>query len=107
MLSIWNNRITLTQGDTAYITVKLSNYTYDEGDTLAMTVRHKIDDEEITFQIEGIGEEGNVINILPEHTKNLPVGEYVYDIRLTTHLGEVFTVVSPVEFIIKESVNRG
>lgn len=109
MLSIDENGvITLTRGDTAYISVNIQNdvssepYTVKEDDTLRLTVKKQVTDKNIAFQKVVKGVSTFIIN--PEDTKDLAFDKYKYDVELTTATGEVFTVVPPTAFVIDKEV---
>lgn len=97
MFRISNRTISLTRGDTARITVTVTNeitgeeYVIGPGDTLKFSVKKTVSDPDYTFQI--VSEESSMIHIQPEDTRELESGKYLYDIELTTTLGDVYTVV--------------
>lgn len=97
MLSIdYDNKIQLTKGDSAYITVSLTGldgnpYDMVSGDMLALTVRKKAEDASpVLLQVTS---DTNTIMLKPAQTAQLHPGNYSYDIQLTTAAGDVFTVV--------------
>lgn len=112
MLEIDGNTIKLTRGDTAYIEVpitrlvdgEMQEYTMSSGDKLYFTVKDKagLDSESFLFRKEITG--NNTFHILPEDTKHLPFGKYVYDIELDTENGDVFTVVTISTFSVEKEV---
>ena len=100
MLYINGTDIRLTRGDTARFEVDIINqvdgkpYTLQEGDVLTLTVRLTPSTAEISAQ--RVAEPGTTsIYIRPEDTANLGVGQYVYDIQLTTAAGDIYTVIGP------------
>lgn len=97
MLSIdHDNRIQITRGDSAYITVSLTGldgnpYDMISGDMLALTVRKKAEDASpVLLQATS---DTNTIVLKPAQTAQMEPGGYSYDIQLTTAAGDVFTVV--------------
>ena len=100
--------IRLTRGDTARLTVPLTNetdgspYEMQEGDTLTLTVKKAVTDEEPSFQKVGLGT--NKFHIEPKDTAQLPFGKYKYDVQLTTVYGDVYTVIEPTTFEIMQEV---
>lgn len=96
-----NNAIYLTRGDTAYLNFEIEGYEAREGDTITLTVRNYVDRTE-AFNIVISLDEGFVIT--PAMTKDLDCGRYLYDIQITTVLGEVFTVIEPTPFYLREEV---
>ncbi len=106
MITIKDNNIKMIKGDTAYINVKLEGgYVYKEGDTLTLTVRENIDSQEVALS-KTIPANG-CFTFVPEDTLELTSDRYVYDVQLNTVYDEVFTVVVPSDFILKEGVTRG
>lgn len=103
----YGNKIKLTRGDTARITVPITNKTTGEeyhiaaGETLKMTVKKAITDTSPIFQKVIIGM--NTFHIEPKDTASLEFGKYIYDVELTTADGDVYTVIEPATFkILKE-----
>ena len=103
-----NGTIYLTRGDSAYLAVNIKHkgkdYIAQDGDVLTFSVKKDVDDEE--YVIKKTFYAGNAIVINPEDTKHRPFGKYVYDVQMTTSRGEVFTVVEPTLFYIKEEVTH-
>ncbi len=102
-----DNTIELTRGDSAYISVPITNemtgdeYKMASSDTLRFTIKRKETDEGVLVQKTAIGT--NSFHILPSDTAALAFGKYVYDVELTTASGDVYTVIVPTEFkLLKE-----
>lgn len=101
--------IRLTRGDTASLSVSINNQTTGElfklsgSDTLRLTVKKSVHDTDPLFQkvVNGI----NTIQINPADTKSLSFGKYVYDVELTTSMGDVYTVIVPTVFEILQEVS--
>lgn len=95
MLTIKNGRISLTRGDSAYISVTMKTqdgtaYTMQPGDKLTLTVRKfAIDTSSVLLQSVS---DTDTIAIAPEQSKKLHCGSYSYDIQLNTVGGDVFTI---------------
>ena len=89
MLKVKGNNIKLTRGDTAYLTVPIT-------DTVSA--------EEYLFQkvIQG----SNVFKILPTDTSDLRYGTYIYDVQLDMANGDRFTIIEPSNFEITSEVTR-
>lgn len=91
-----NGSVSLTRGDTAYLTVPMvfedSGEPYEMGtaDTLTLSVKKTVKDTEFAFRKIVVGD--NTFHIKPEDTADLPFGKYKYDIQLDTENGDVFTV---------------
>lgn len=71
-----------------------------------MTVKKTTDkDAEVIFQ-KIVPADNVAIVIEPEDTTDLDYGKYKYDVQLNTAKGEVFTVIGPNNFYVKEEVTR-
>lgn len=103
-----NGSIYLTRGDSAYLTVVVKKenkfYQAQEGDVLHFSVKKDVTDKDYIIHKEF--EVGNSIVINPEDTKEQDFGKYVYDVQLSTANGDVFTIVEPSLFYIKEEVTH-
>lgn len=109
MLKIDEGKIYLTRGDTAYLQVAITLddgtvYTAHEGDTLTLSIKKEMNDTGYALQKVVAADE--VINILPENTRMLECGKYIYDVQLNTSLNEVFTIISPSGFYLKEEITE-
>lgn len=108
MLRITGNRIALTRGDTAYLTVALRSetdeYTMKSDDVLVLSVKKNTSDEKALIEksVTGI----NTIHIEPADTKDLPTGGYKYDVQLRTVKGDVYTVIPIDIFELTPEVTR-
>ena len=102
-----DNSIELTRGDTARLSVTVTN---DDGeecdirgtDTLTLSIKKKVKDSEALVTKMIIG--SSTFHIEPKDTAGLPFGGYVYDVQMTTAEGDVYTVITPSEFKIAEEV---
>ena len=108
MLYIDDKTIKLTRGDTARLTVPITNlantgeYTMESGDILYFTVKKTAKDSDFLFQKSVTG--SNSIHIKPEDTADLSFGKYKYDVQLTTATGDVYTVIEPSTFEVMEEI---
>lgn len=108
MLSVKNNNIKLTRGDTAYLTVPIvdsitgNEYKVGENETLTLSVRKNANAKEYLMQKQIKG--GNVFKILPSDTKNLRYGVYVYDVQLDVGEEDIFTVITASNFEISTEI---
>ena len=105
MLSIMNNRITLTRGDDAQLVINITDSAgavrnMFTDDLLTMTVRDKINGT-LLFSITT---NTNTLTILPTHTSNIEFGSYIYDVQLRTFDGKTYTVITPSSFILDKEV---
>ena len=99
------NNITLTRGDTAILTltVKKNGSDYDFSDDLTQfTVKRNTVTSDIVFQKTFTG---TSIQIDPSDTKDLYYTDLKYDVQLITPDNEVYTVITPHDFIVAEEVN--
>lgn len=108
MLEILGNEIRLTRGDTAYLSVPITNdvgeeYVMGAGDTLYLTVKKSVHDDAVAFQKIAVG--GNQFRIEPTDTEALEFGTYKYDVQLNTG-DDVFTIIPASVFKILEEVTR-
>ena len=105
MLTISNQNIFLTRGDTAKIALSITsgNSAYDSTkDTVVLTVKKSTTDKEKVLRKTAVN---GVITLSHDDTKNLDYGDYVYDVQLTTVAGDVYTIITPHRFRIEEEVN--
>ena len=106
MIRVKGSDIQITRGDTGYLSVGIGHiddepYTRQDGDKLVFTVKRRYDINEILLQkdIDGL-----LLSLNPKDTKSLTYGCYWYDIELTTNTGQIFTVVGPARFVVREEV---
>lgn len=98
-----DKKILLTKGDTAYLTIELSNEdVFSVGDIVIFSLKRKLkDDAEYALQKEiTVTEEANTlqIKIEPTDTEQLSYGNYYYDVQLTRKSsGDIFTIITPDE----------
>lgn len=107
MITLEDDVISLTRGDTAYLYLDLTSdgepYEWDDGDTWTFTVKFNYDEEE-NYLFQKTVKAGDTIVIEPSDTKPYEYGRYVYDLQVNTAIGEVFTVIGPNTFkITKEA----
>ena len=106
MFKIMGSKIFLTRGDSAFIDIQIKNsdgtdYEWNAGDQLLMTVKASTSSKEVLFQhalVDG------TIEIKPEDTENLNYGDYVYDCQLRTYSGVTQTFITPSLFRVLEEV---
>lgn len=103
-----NGDISLTRGDTAWLTVPLTledsgePYEMQEADTLTLSVKKTVKDTEFAFQKVAVG--SNTFHIRPNDTADLEFGKYKYDVQLDTESGDVFTVIDTSTFEVLTEV---
>lgn len=102
------NKISLTRGDTAYLTVPIYNsvteeeYILEPNDTLTLTCKRSVRETNIVFQKVLTG--SNVFHIIPEDTVGCEFKTYKYDVQLTMANGDVCTVIEPTDFKVTSEV---
>ena len=105
--SINGNNITLTRGDTLYLTVLMTkngdSYIPVEGEVVRFAMKKKIDDAEPLI-LKDIPIDSMTLKLEPRDTKSLAYGSYKYDIEYTSVDGDVDTFIGPANFIITEEV---
>lgn len=106
MFSIVGNTIKITRGDTGIFTLDINGGEYDySNDSVLFTVKQNTLTADIIFQKTVTY--GNAVIILPEDTRGLSYGEYVYDVQVTTSAESgsvVDTVITPSKFVVMPEV---
>lgn len=102
------NRITLTQGDSAELELKLhdkdgGDVTLDAADTAVLSLKKTIDDAEPVLQVKLDTE--SQFCFKPADTLALSCGVYWYDVEVTLSDGSVYTVIPPSQFILAQGVS--
>lgn len=103
--------IQLTRGDTARLTVSITNeidneeYVMKEDDTLVFSVKKTVNDAETL--LKKVLKGGKTFHIEPKDTAKMKFGHYKYDVQLTTAGGDVYTVIAPATFEIMAEVTSG
>lgn len=107
MLRLTGSDIQLTRGDNATFNIEIningssSNYQRVDGDKLTFTLKKSYNSSSVLVQKDI---EGMIINLEPSDTSDLKYGTYWYDVQLTTNEGQVYTVIGPSRFEIREEV---
>lgn len=104
-----NNSIELTRGDTARLTINLTDdydqpYEMQPEDMLIFTVKTSTDATEKIIEKELKGT--NLLHLKPEDTANIEYTKYVYDVEIHTADGDVYTVIEKTDFKLREEVTR-
>lgn len=89
--------INYIRGDTAHFRIAVSPFKPEEGDVLNFTVK-KRDGEPAILKLTADNDMNFTIN--SEDTVDAVPGRYLYDIQLTTGIGEVYTLIGPAAFIM-------
>lgn len=110
MFKVEDGKIYLTRGDSAYLEVLCTNsdgtpYEFKEGDTLTLSIKTSASDTQykVTKTISAVDE---AFAFAPNDTSSLDCGKYYYDIQINTAIGEVFTIIGPAAFYLKEEITR-
>lgn len=97
----------ITQGDTAFFDITISNYEFVEGDILYFTVKKDLDFGQNIIQKKITEFDKNVAKIvLSTSDTNIELGDYIYDIQLSLLDGRVDTIISPTNFEIVAGVTH-
>lgn len=96
MFRIDNNRIWLTRGDSAEFRPIIQEYEAQEGDKIVFSMKKAVNDDEPALRIET--DLGKNIEFLPELTKDLSSGSYIYDLKIVTAENQVSTFVNGERF---------
>lgn len=113
--SVVRNRISITRGDSAQITLTIRNrvtgrpFVPGPDDRLTFTVKQELSDEIpliVKTTDNGIIRQDTdcLLLLLPEDTASLPFGTYRYDVELVLASGYTDTVIPPSPFIVTGEV---
>ena len=113
--SVIRNRISLTRGDSAQITLTIRDrvtgrpFVPGTDDRLTFTVKRELSDEApvvVKTLDNGIIQQETdcLLFLLPEDTASLPFGTYRYDVELVLASGYTDTVIPPSPFIVTGEV---
>ena len=105
--SVNGTNISLTRGDSLVLSINvnagLEPYDVQEGDVIRFAMKSSINADEVLIR-KNIDLETMTLTLQPSDTKNLPFGNYVYDIELTTADGFVDTFIGPATFTLTGEV---
>ena len=116
MWDIKGSTITLTRGDSlplhVVIKVNKADYTPVDGDVVRFTLKRRQMDSQHTKYLDEkhlickqIPINTMLLELTPSDTKNLPFGEYVYDLEITFGAnGRVYTFINNAKFILAPEV---
>ena len=101
--------IELTRGDTFKRTLVLTDaegnpFTPANNDVIRFALKKKVKDENVLIN-KIIPNDTLILQIDPDDTKELPFGDYVYDIQITYPNGDVDTFITVSRFKITEEVD--
>lgn len=110
MYTVKKTSITLTRGDTFKAQISITDkdgnpYELQEGDTVRFAMKKSYNDaDEDVLIVKNIPTDTLILTLNPEDTKELPFGSYVYDIQLTSAVGEVDTFITKASLTLTEEV---
>ena len=110
MLITKKTNIALTRGDSAYITLVITNgdgspFELSQGDTVRCQVRSSPTIGELLFEGDvSIDDDGVIWHISPADTKNLSIGEYYWDAELELSNGDIFSFIPVSIFEVLDEV---
>ncbi|WP_296909705.1 hypothetical protein [uncultured Megasphaera sp.] len=113
--SVIRNRISITRGDSAQITLTIRDrvtgklFVPGPDDRLTFTVKRELSDEApvvVKTLDNGIvrREQECLLLLVPEDTARLPFGTYRYDVELVLASGYTDTVIPPSPFLVTGEV---
>lgn len=108
MFRVINNNISIIRGDSATITLSVTDadgdaYTILPTDSVTMMVRKTPTSEVVLSKTFTNG----TLNIAPADTSSLPCGNYVYDVQLVHQDGWTDTIIPIHQFNIMQEVTYG
>lgn len=106
--SVSGTTITLTRGDTFMANISINKqddtpYTPVEGDSVRFAMKSSYEDAEPVL-VKNIPIDTMRLIFEPDDTKELPFGQYVYDVQLTKASGEVDTFITKAKLKLTEEV---
>ena len=110
MYTVKKTSITLTRGDTFKAQISITDkdgnpYEPKEGDSVRFAMKKTYTDPDSKVLIvKDIPTDTLILTLDSEDTKELPFGQYVYDIQLTTSAGEVDTFITKASLTLTEEV---
>lgn len=107
--SISGTNITLTRGDS--LAAKISIYNQDgseyipsQGDIVRFAMKANYNDPS-PLLVKNIPIDSLILSLVPEDTKTLSFGKYVYDVQLTRADGSVDTFITKASLRLTEEVD--
>ena len=106
--SVKKNTIYLTRGDTFRATIALKDaegeiYTPIEGESIRFAMKKHYEDE-TPLLLKTVPIDTLELVILPADTKELPFGDYVWDMQITRENGDVDTFITKAQLVLTEEV---
>lgn len=111
MITFNGTAINFSFGDTFNVTFNVVGYTMATTDTVTFSIRQNgatVSQKNIVYSQEATHDETTVTVTIPDETMaTIPVGNYVYDLKLQTQEGTVLTLNFPAALVIKEVAHDG
>lgn len=106
--SVKKNTIYLTRGDTFRATIALKDaegeiYTPESDETIRFAMKKTYEDAEPLLLIS-VPYDTLELVILPNDTKELPFGTYVWDMQITRSNGDIDTFITKATLVLTEEV---
>lgn len=106
--SVKKNTIYLTRGDTFRATIALKDaegeiYTPESDETIRFAMKKNYEDAEPLLLIS-VPYDTLELVILPNDTKELPFGSYVWDMQITRSNGDIDTFITKAQLVLTEEV---
>ncbi len=92
MFKIEDNHIWLTRGDTAQFRPVIEEYEAQEGDQVVFAVKRAANNDVPAIRVAIAA--GENIDFTNELTSTLPIGNYLYELKLETVDGDISTFAS-------------
>lgn len=115
MYTVSGNQISLTRGDSFYsrVTMKRGDMTYvpQTGDTIRFALKSAQMNDKGEYKdtdpliLKTIPNDTLMLHLAPADTKQLPFGQYVYDVEITFANGDVDTFIAEAPFILTGEVH--
>lgn len=109
MFNVYGTTISGICGDTATIDFALTNYVYEAGDVVYLSVKRKSGDTAYILQkviTPAVGTSEVVFCFEHEDTNDIAPGSYVYDVQVSLASGGVQTPIGPGNFILTGGVTH-
>ena len=115
MYRVTNNEVELTRGDSLYCQVGVvmdgDPYTPEVGDTIRFYLKRDIMTPSRSEYVDRkplitktVPTDTMILHLEPSDTKELPFGNYVYDMEITFANGDVDTFINNAKFVIAREV---
>ena len=108
MVSVNGTTIEMTRGDSLTVQIGINNadgtpYVPSQGDVVRFALKKDYSDKSpLIIKTVDVGD--LLLKLLPSDTKQLPYGDYVYDVELTQEDGTVDTFVAKARLKLSEEV---